>query len=349
VDYYSYAYTSDPIVAGFIQESGTINGFGTVNTTAANAGWFNVTTTLGCGSSSSNLSEVLACMRTKSTDSILKAIPQTQSKFALLSSFSPAVDNITVFSDYPARSAAGNFIKAPLLSGNTDYEAGLFATIAALSNVTYPREFWDAFNLRIFTCPAGLRANISISAGVPTWRYRYFGDFPNLRLTSAPESGAWHVSELPILFDNTPKPGGSIPADTDAEISIGSYMRGAWVAFAKDPANGLKNYQGGWPIYDPSASTLVRLAYNNITGTNLGMPSIYDTDCGMTFSYNGTSVGSGNATTTVSSTVTGAATSATTTTSASLTSGGGTAAIPGLMLLVSMSFCVSIAILFCPG
>jgi cholinesterase len=187
VDYYSYAYTSDPIVAGFIQESGTINGFGTVNTAAANAGWFNVTTALGCGSSSSNLSEVLACMRTKSTDSILKAIPQTQSKTELLSSFSPAVDNITVLSDYPARSAAGNFIKAPLLSGNTDYEAGLFATIAALSNVTYPREFWDAFNLRIFTCPAGLRANISISAGIPTWRYRYFGVFPNLRACSATE------------------------------------------------------------------------------------------------------------------------------------------------------------------
>jgi hypothetical protein len=26
-------------------------------------------------------------------------------------------------------------------------------------------------------------------------------------------------------------------------------MRGAWVTFAKDPANGLKSYQGGWYIF----------------------------------------------------------------------------------------------------
>lgn len=342
VDYYSYAYTSDPIVAGFIQESGTINGFGSVNKTTANAAWFNVTATLGCGSSSSNSSDVLACMRTKSVDSILKAIPQSPPGTVNggLGSFGPAVDDITVFSDYPARSAAGNFIKVPLLGGNADYEAGLFATIAALQNVTYPRSFWDTFNLEGFTCPAAVRANISISAGVPTWRYRYFGDFPNLRLTSVPDSGAWHASELPVIFDNFPPAGNGVPASTDAEISIGNYMRGAWAAFAKDPANGLKNYQGGWPTYDPAGNTLIRLAYNNVTGTNLAMPNVYDSACLTKFAYNGTS--NGTATTTATAKPTGSGTgtssSASSTVSTPATASGSKTLLSRFTLLSSLAF-----------
>jgi carboxylesterase type B len=285
IDYYSYAYRSDPIVAGFIQESGTINGIGTISTTTANVAWFNVSTALGCGSS--NSSDILACMRTKSVDLILSAIPKVTTGLTSggLGVFSPAVDNITVFSDYPARSIAGNFIKAPLLIGNTDYEAGLFATTIALFHVTRPRADWDSFNLQVFTCGSGVKANISIAASVPTWRYRYFGDFPNLRLT--PESGAFHGSEVPILFDNIPAGNGtSAPASTDAEVSIGRYMRGAWAAFAKDPKNGLKRYDGGWPTYDPSDRTLIRLAYNNVTGTNLAKPDVYDIGCAMPFAYN---------------------------------------------------------------
>ena len=32
-------------------------------------------------------------------------------------------------------------------------------------------------------------------------------------------------------------------------------------------------------MYDPSSETLIRLAYNNITGTNLALPSTYDALC----------------------------------------------------------------------
>jgi cholinesterase len=307
VDYYSYAYTSDPIIAGMIQESGTINGFGTVSKTAANGAWFNVTSVLGCGSASSNSSDVLACMRTKTPTQIYSAIPPAKAGSITggLSNFGPAMDDITVFSDYDARSTAGNFIKLPLLTGNADYEAGLFATTAALANITYPPIFWTEFDLSVFTCPASERANISIAAGVPTWRYRWFGDFPNLRLTSVPDSGAWHASELPVLFGNYPNATGGVPASTDAELSIGNYIRGAWAAFAKDPVNGLNSYQGGWPKYNPTGNTLIRLAYNNVTGTNLAMPILYDGSCPTKFAYNGTS----NITASPTASSTGAATS----------------------------------------
>jgi cholinesterase len=311
VDYYSYAYVSDPIIAGMIQESGTINGFGIVTKGEANSAWFNITSSVGCGNASSNATAVLACMRTKTAAQILNAIPPAApgSITGGLSDFGPAVDDITVFSDYDARSAAGNFIRVPLLTGNCNYEAGLFATDAALANVTYPPVFWSVFDLSVFTCPASERANISIAAGVPTWRYRYFGDFPNLRLTSVPDSGAWHASELPVVFGNYPNATGGVPASTAAELSIGDYMRGAWAAFAKDPVNGLNSYQGGWPMYNPLGNTLIRLAYNNVTGTNLAMPILYDGACPTKFAYNGTSNSTASATASATASSTGAATS----------------------------------------
>jgi carboxylesterase type B len=214
-------------------------------------------------------------MRTQSVDAILNMVSQaTPSSTAEGNDvFSPMVDGITVFSDYPALSAKGNFIKAPLLIGNNDNESGLFALVDALSGITFPPSYWDTID-QSYTCGSGVKANYTIAAAVPTWRYLYFGDFPNLRIS--PATGAWHGSELPLLFDNAPT-GSGIPAATTAEAIIAMYLRGAWAAFAKDPAAGLKTY--GWPEYSPAAETLVRLAYNNEIGTNLASSSLYDAGC----------------------------------------------------------------------
>jgi carboxylesterase type B len=274
VDFYSYAWKQDPIVEGFIAESGTAFCFGLPNSPSGSAlAWFNVTSSLGCGDATSDPAAVLSCMRGKDYTSILQAIPPTSGSTSVLGSFGPTVDDIVVFSDYADKSAAGNFTQKPLLIGNNDNEAGLFSTGFALAGITYPAQSWDTFNLQAFTCPAGIRANVSIANGVPTWRYRYFGDFPDLRI--APASGAYHGSEVPILFNTTPPS----PPQTPAEIAIGDYMRGAWAAFAKDPVNGLNTYEGGWPRYQNGNETLIRLGYNNLTGPNLALPQMYDAGC----------------------------------------------------------------------
>lgn len=285
VDFYSYAYVKDPIIAGLIEESGTANGFKQAPTSDAVANWFAITSKLNCGNATSDANEVLTCMRGKDVNDILSAIPADSTRPAA-TKFGPTIDNITVFSDYPSRSLAGNFIKVPLLIGNTDYEAGLFATMAALANITIPKAVWDVFNVRIFTCPAGVRANISVQSDIPTWRYRWFGAFPNTRLTSYPESGAWHGSDILALFDTAPSSLG-VSANTDAETAIGKYMRGAWAAFAKDPKAGLKSYAGGWPVYAPLLDTLVRLGFQNQTGTNLVSGGTYDVGCITTFAVTG--------------------------------------------------------------
>ena len=141
-----------------------------------------------------------------------------------------------------------------------------------MANVTFPDSDWDAFELT-FSCPAGIRANSSVAAHNPTWRYRFFGVFPNINVSS--EGGAYHGAELQLLFGTT----FSTPSATAEEIKFEAYLRGAWTTFAKDPVNGLSTYAGGWPLYDPAEKSLIRLGYENGVGTNLAFPMQYDAAC----------------------------------------------------------------------
>ncbi|KAF7907465.1 uncharacterized protein EAF01_005051 [Botrytis porri] len=273
VDLYSYAWVQDPIVAGFIQESGTAQSWDLPSTAEYVAtAWYNVSEALGCGGASS--SNVTSCMRTKNTTEILNGIsatPNSSGSFGILGSFLPTVDEIVVFSNYTERSLAGNFTSKPLLIGSNDEEAVLFVAANALQGISTSDVAAQLIDLIGFTCPSGYRANYSIQANVNTWRYRYFGSFPNTMIV--PNAGAWHSAEIPLLFDTNL----ANPPETTEQIAIGKYMRGAWAAFAKNPENGLTNY--GWPKYDAAEDTLIRLAYNNQTGTNAVNPSLYDANC----------------------------------------------------------------------
>lgn len=271
VDLYSYAWSADPIAAGFIPESGTAFSWGLPNSPVSSAkAWYTVAQTLGCGSSNStDQAAVLTCMKSKSVAQIFAAIPPASFTDGILGSFGPTIDNKVVFANYTTRIPA----KIPMLIGNNNYEGGLFRVTFALGGLFLPEVFWTDFNLQEFTCPTGIRANASLAANIPTWRYRYMGVFPNLAIS--PEAGTWHAAEVPMLFNIFT----STPPQTTEQISIGNYMRGAWATFAKDPAKGLLTYGTGWPAYDPRHDTLIRLAYNNLTGTNLINPYRYDSDC----------------------------------------------------------------------
>jgi len=236
--------------------------------------WYNVTSTLGCGDSTSNSNLVLECMRRQTTEAIQKAIP-LELVAGGAAAFWPTVDESVVFSDYPTLAAEGKSIKVPLLIGNTDNEAGFFKAIGTIFGIHESESFWDEFNFGTFVCPSALRANFSIAAHQPTWRYRYFGSFADLQIQTDPDSGAYHSSELSLLFDNLPPPGfQGIPPPTDVEIQWGNYMRGAWAAFAKDPERGLDTL--GWPRWEPGKASLIRLGYGNCTGPNEALSQLYD-------------------------------------------------------------------------
>ncbi|KAK5108106.1 hypothetical protein LTR62_008760 [Meristemomyces frigidus] len=248
VDYWAYAYSEDPIVAGLISESGNAKSFplNTENTTLSN--WYNVTETLGCG----NTSASLACMQTKNWTDIKAAAakaPSASSGNPLRSvpAFYPSADNKTVFSNYTALSEQGGFAILPYLLGNNNFEQGYYALPSFKKNVTVTISQGDSFLLNSFTCPSQYQAAARAAHGVPVWLCRYFGNWPNLELYPANSdypgqvvsegSGAYHGSDLEMVFGNSAAVSG-IPDSSDEDRMI-KLMQGAWAAFARDPARGL--------------------------------------------------------------------------------------------------------------
>jgi cholinesterase len=249
VDYHSFAWTSDHIAAGYIAQSGTVfSPQSQAQPDKSAAAWYTVAESLGCGNAESNPDETLACMRSKDWKSVLAAVPTSSGIEGVTGGFGPTIDEIIVFSDYAERAAAGNFTKTPLLIGSNHNEIGLFRVTFGLQNITYPDATWDYLQQQIFTCPIGERALASMNNNSPVWQYRYFGDFLNLKLSTEPDSGAWHGSEIPVIF-GTDMDIQDMVKRTPDEDKVGKYLRGAWAAFAKDPENGLTKYEYNPPPF----------------------------------------------------------------------------------------------------
>jgi cholinesterase len=148
-----------------------------------------------------------------------------------------------------------------MLIGNNDNEAGLFQVLA---NVDAPggtttstngtRGGGGSFSRRTmnleFTCPAGYAATARRSVGVPAWRYRYGGEWPNQQI--GPRAGAWHGSEIAMVFGTAEYI--SRKPDIADEKVLGDKIRLAWTSFAKDPEHGLEKLS--WPLYNASRELL---------------------------------------------------------------------------------------------
>lgn len=274
VDYYSYTYVDDPIVAGLISHSGTALSFAPNTPDFSQTSFLTAATSLGCTGS-----DVVSCMRSQDFHSVLNASAKVKplpSDALAQPVFHPTIDNKTVFSlaDYRAKGAAGDYAKLPYLAGNNNKEDGFYHIPAAGQNVTLTPDQWLTFDLEGFTCATGVEAASRAAHGVPMWRYRYFGDWPNLRLY--PGSGAYHGSDLHMIFGGTLDVTG-IP-DNIFEYWTTEYMMWAWATFVKNPTSGLST-ELFWPLYDPSGNTLVRLGYNLNPGPSFVSPGIFDNAC----------------------------------------------------------------------
>lgn len=267
IDFYSYAWKRDPIVAGLVSESGTALRFAINSPNMSAKHWYTAASYLGCGDSG----DVMPCMRSKNFTDILKAaakVPYEPTTTLYQPVFHAVVDNKTVFADYASLSDNGSFAKIPYLAGNVDYEAGFYKLAAWATNKTLRNAQWDNFNLAGFTCPTGTETANRAKYNVPTWRYRYFGDWHNLRLY--PGSRAYHGTEITMIFGTAEDVSG-IP-NSAAETEVSRYMMKAWASFARDPARGLEEI--GWPKYEPGKKTLARLAYDNMTSPSFVDPAI---------------------------------------------------------------------------
>ncbi|KAM0547783.1 hypothetical protein ACHAPJ_010244 [Fusarium lateritium] len=266
IDFYSYGYKSDPIAAGFILMSATVDGFPALSKESTASRWSRIARATGCRSTNANL--VTECMKDKTTDDILSAFGSEETAIGAVPAFGPGVDDELVFGNYTSRRAS----KGAYLIGNNQNEAGLFR----LLQPNHTDAYWQDFNDRLYTCADAARLSRAISEGNASWRYRYFGDFENLALSTDPPSGAYHGAELQPLFNTVPQ--SPIPSTLE-QVKVGEYLRGAWATFAKDPEEGLLSYEEGWPKYSSNGDTLVRLAFENRSGRNLAQGNTYDQSC----------------------------------------------------------------------
>jgi cholinesterase len=121
VDYYTYAWTQDPIVNAFIPQSGTATSFANpppLNNTAA---FVNASIILGCGDGSAGLGPAVDCVRTKNFTDVLSATKVTDPLKAVLGNFGPTADAQVVFENYTKLAEEGKFIQRPYMVGNNNY------------------------------------------------------------------------------------------------------------------------------------------------------------------------------------------------------------------------------------
>ncbi|OAX81978.1 hypothetical protein ACJ72_03681, partial [Emergomyces africanus] len=244
VDYHSYAYPDDPIVSGLIPMAGTALSMKPNTMDQSKKYWYTAASALGCGDSG----DVMDCMRSKSAADILAAVskvPPEPSKALAQPVFHPTIDDKIVFSDYEALSGQGKFAKLPVLVGTANYEAGYYRVSAFAAKISLSDEQWNLFNLAGFTCPGDRMAYHRAKYGVPVWRYRYYGEWPNTIIY--PGSGAYHGTDVAQVFGTAKDASGGVE-NTSAERKVSLSMMHAWAIFAGNPRNGLDRL--GWPKYN---------------------------------------------------------------------------------------------------
>lgn len=133
------------------------------------------------------------------------------------------------------------FIASALSAGGNSSDGGLGDLLAGLGD-------FDPISM-VLACPSGPAAQVRVDNKVPVWRFRYMGVWPNTALS--PDTGAYHSSEVPMVFGATERKTGATP-NTSEQEATSKFMMHAWASFAKNPTTALVKL--GWPIYSPTGT-----------------------------------------------------------------------------------------------
>ena len=237
--YYSYTYKDDPIANSLIMDSG--NEFIDILTVDPAHGNFTfVASHFGCGNLSA--SDELACMRgvdASALEDFMHTYSDAGSTPAL--TFSPVVDNRTVFANYTTLAEAGHIAQLPALIGSNSEDGVLFVPYSP-SGVD--NSLADETTMTFFFCPTLQSARVRIAAHTgPVYRYLYAGNFTNI----SPRGwmGGWHGAELPLVFGTHSLYRGN---STPLEYATSHAMQDAWLAFVATA--GEKPSIEGWDAWD---------------------------------------------------------------------------------------------------
>jgi carboxylesterase type B len=217
--------------------------------------------------------------------------------------FSPIVDNITRFSDYKSRFAAGQYPKSiPLIVGNSDQEGKIFSLVYGSENTDFSKwiktfdadvayvpedDLLSAYNASDydtvslmsgasygdarFFCPTDYLVDIRANEQ-PTWQYRWFGDYANVLGISG--MGSSHGSEVPF-FHGGNECFSKLTDVTEAEQALADYMNDWFVAWIKNPSAG-----PGWDRAKPTNGPLAKLGVpGNELAIEVGSTGDYNARC----------------------------------------------------------------------
>lgn len=241
VDYYNFAFPTTPLVSGLIMDSGTAHLDQLVSPDTTHSNFTFVASKVGCGNQTSADAE-LECMRKVPASVIEDFVHEYEDSGVTPSiTFAPVVDEKIVFGDYSERAALGAQSSLPAIIG-MDANEGMF--LAPYNASGADQAVADSISYAYFWCPA-TKTSIERSASpqnLTTYRFLYSGDFLNV----SPESwmGAYHSSELPLIFGTHDLNGKS----TDFEVAVSEGMQDAYLAFAK--GQDLSGEGVGWGKYE---------------------------------------------------------------------------------------------------
>ncbi|GME60539.1 Carboxylesterase type B [Neofusicoccum parvum] len=217
--------------------------------------------------------------------------------------FAPIVDDITRFSDYPARFAAGNYPKdLPLIVGNSDQEGKIFSFVYSAENTnfsqwintfdadlahipdedllaSYNESDYESVSLMSgasygdarFFCPTDYLLDVRASEQ-PTWIYRWFGNYSNV--LGLDGMGSSHGSEVPF-FHGGNQCFEALDDVTEEQQALADWVNDWFVAWIKNPAAG-----PGWDKATPISGPIAKVGVpGNETEVIVGDTSEYNARC----------------------------------------------------------------------
>ncbi|PLB54156.1 carboxylesterase, type B [Aspergillus steynii IBT 23096] len=244
-DILNFAYPKDPIVQGFACNSGSA--FLTVDTRSDDVQGSNFSTVashFGCAGSAE---KEIDCLRSIPAARIISYLGSGGSNLTFL----PYVDDKIIFNNYTQQYLRQHLSRKPALFGSNRDEGTLMAggtDSPQAREITYSK----------FQCPVPYSTARREELGLTTYRYQYRGNFSNI--DALPTLGAYHSSELPLIFGTADDVFGP---STPFEKAVSHKMQDLWVAFAKDPEAGLKRQ--GWPV--STSDKFLALGSGNISAT----------------------------------------------------------------------------------
>ncbi|KAK2049374.1 carboxylesterase [Colletotrichum somersetense] len=270
VDYWNFAYAADPIAKALIMDSGTAHLDQLMNHDASHSNFTFVAQQLGCGNLTDARAE-LACMRKIPAEKLERFVADYKdSQVTPTIGFSPQIDNKIIFANYTEKAALGEMSDLPAIIGFNAAEGVFLAPYDAVNGPDPAVS--ESLSYTYFWCPATKTTNERLAAGRTTYRYFHEAIFNNT--SPRPWMGAYHGSELPLIFGTHADFRGN---STPFEYELSHTMMDAYAAFIKDPAAGMEAI--GWPAYTADSRLVRSYGKNDAVLTAVQTLSAIEEEC----------------------------------------------------------------------